>query len=154
MINRKITVSVVISLLVGIGVGSYVTFRYMVEFNAQFITQGEISRTQYDLTTKIKLLDLLRSGENEDAINFYENLLDADFMTAGSLVETGHKLNPKTLDAVAFEVKARKISEYEPSDPKVRAYVNKMLEILMKNRDKTAPNKAPQATPKSGAPEL
>lgn len=127
----KVAISIVISLAVGFGVGAWLASRYWLDFNARFILSGEVARTEGNITTRIALIDDLRSGKSKDAKNLLEQLLDGDLMTAAALVKDGHKLSPDVLEAVAAEVRARKVSGYEPADPTVRAYLQKSLDVLI-----------------------
>jgi hypothetical protein len=130
MSTRRIATIAVISALLGLVVGAFAAYQYLLDFNAQFMSSGLVLKTQADLVTRVSVLEHLRAGRSEDAAKLLEALLDGDLISAGALARDGHKFSANTHRAVGLELRARKISGYQPADPNVREAVQEAFRLL------------------------
>ena len=124
---------------------------FWLNFNAQFMKAGLVTRTEADIVTKVAVLEHLRAGRITNATNLLETLLDSDLIGAGALVRDGTKFNANTRRAAGREFQARAVSGYIPADENVRRAVQEAFRIVPAASDgataaqPVAPGDAPQA---------
>ncbi len=97
--------------------------------NAGFARLGAVAKTETGIETKVALLEQLRSGRYNDATRQLEVLLDADLVGAASFARDGVELSWTTLKALQTEVKARRVSGYEPTNSTVSADVQEAFRL-------------------------
>ena len=124
---------------------------FWLNFNAQFIMAGLVTRTQADIVTKVSVLERLRAGRVADATRLQEMLLDGDLIGAGALARTGTKFNANTRHAVELELKARAASGYTPTDENVRNAVQEVFDLVPSASDSANAQPGVQAGPRISA---
>ena len=135
MTTRRFAMIAAISALGGLVGGAFGASWYWQNFYTQFMTSNLVLRTQADIITRVSVLEHIRAGRPENATKLLETLVDGDLIGAGALARDGHKFNANARRAVALELRARKVSGYEPTDPTVRAGVQEAFRLLHASAD-------------------
>jgi len=122
---RWVVLIAVVSLIVGAGGAWW----YSTNFWTHFVSVGLVTRTEADITTKVAVLERLRSGKVDEAIHLQEILLDGDLIGAGALAQNGVKFNANTIHALELEAKGRAATGYAP-DPRIRDAVQDAFRLV------------------------
>lgn len=115
----------------GVFVGGGVTARFADEFIAQL---GEMEAESNSISSEggvymgVRLLNILRSGDNTKAIAVLENQLDGNLISLGAMPEQRRK--ERTLKALRLAKEYRERFPRATHDPEVDASVQRTLDLV------------------------
>lgn len=135
MIKREVLTVASISGILGIMMGMLGTSWIWLQSNAGFARLGAVAKTETGIETKVALLEQIRSGRYNDATRQLEVLLDADLVGAAEFARDGVALSLTTLKALQTELKARRMSGYEPTSTTVSEEVHEAFQLVPTSSD-------------------
>ncbi len=130
MIKRHVMIIISVSSIIGIITGMATASAYWLQFGDVFAKMAAAARTEAAILNKVALLEHLRSGRVKDATTQLESQLDSDLIGAGSLARNGVELSVNLQRAVETERRARGVTGYEPSNPRLSEQVEEAFRLV------------------------
>lgn len=129
MIKRQVLLIASISGIFGIMMGVLGTAWVWMQTTVEFSRIGAVAKTEANIVTKVDLLEDLRSGRYNDAAMQLEVSLDKDLIRAAESARDGGEFGTDTLNALAAESRARRISGYAPVNANAGAAVQEAFRL-------------------------
>ncbi len=134
--RRTSIVVAAIAAFAGLVVGALGASWFWVDFNARFNSYYLVKATEAAIVVKVGVLEQFRAGRPEDAIKALEIWLDGDLAGVPALARVGGTtLGENARRAVEIEMRARRVSGYEPQHPIVHAAVQKAFTLVQGSGD-------------------
>jgi hypothetical protein len=124
------SVAGVVGIIAGAAGASWYWMDVGAEMYAKMAMASRSLQTQANIVDRAAVLYSLRAGQYDEAIKRLEVQMDVDLMTAGWLARDGSKFIPNVGRVVEREAAARKLSGYQPQDPRVREAVEEAFRLV------------------------
>lgn len=129
MNKREVVTVASISGILGIMMGMLGTSWIWLQSSTGLARDGAVAKTETGIESKVALLEQLRSGRYNDVTRQLEAQLDADLVGAAEFSRDGVDLSWSTLKALQTELRARRMSGYEPTSANVSAGVQEAFRL-------------------------